>query len=294
MSNILNSEDFGLKLYNKFPPKYREDDVDQKFALKRYLQSASDGGFKPVIEDINGLTELINPSKTRKNVLPILFRYYGLEVFNGIPESYLRYLLPKLGEAWSKKGSLSVVEFISSSLSGIKTSTEVVYDEFGNPDIEVRLEMDYSMDGSYFPDIGQFKRLLENFIPFYCDLILLNSYLFSESQSVIGSDSSLSHLTENSEDSTYIVTRKEGEYNEGMATIGEAVLGVAVLGRQVDTMDTYTDSIKMSDSEDINIEQPTDSLVTQSDDAESGLYTDDYYCCDIITYSDGTRSTLYN
>lgn len=293
MSNILSSEDFGLKLYNKFPPKYREDDVDQKFALKRYLQSASDGGFKPVIEDINGLTELINPSKTRKNVLPILFRYYGLEVFNGIPESYLRYLLPKLGEAWSKKGSLSVVEFISSSLSGIKTSTEVVYDEFGNPDIEVRLEMDYSMDGSYFPDIGQFKRLLENFIPFYCDLILLNSYLFSESQSVVGSDSSLAHLTENSEDSTYIVTRKEGEYNEGMATIGEAVLGVAVLGRQVDTMDTYTDSIKMSDNEDINIKQPTDSLVTQSNDSEGDLYTNDS-CCDIITYSDGTKSTLYN
>lgn len=293
MSNILSSEDFGLKLYNKFPPKYREDDVDQKFALKRYLQSASDGGFKPVIEDINGLTELINPSKTRKNVLPILFRYYGLEVFNGIPESYLRYLLPKLGEAWSKKGSLSVVEFISSSLSGIKTSTEVVYDELGNPDIEVRLEMDYSMDGSYFPDIGQFKRLLENFIPFYCDLILLNSYLFSESQSVAGSDSSLAHLTENSEDSTYIVTRKEGDYNEGMATIGEAVLGVAVLGRQVDTMDTYTDSIKMSDNEDINIKQPTDSLVTQSDDSEGDLYTNDF-CCDIITYSDGTRSTLYN
>lgn len=294
MSNILSSEDFGLKLYNKFPPKYREDDVDQKFALKRYLQSASDGGFKPVIEDINGLTELINPSKTKKNILPILFRYYGLEVFNGIPESYLRYLLPKLGEAWSKKGSLSVVEFISSSLSGIKTSTEVVYDELGNPDIEVRLEMDYSMDGSYFPDIGQFKRLLENFIPFYCDLILLNSYLFSESQSVAGSDSSLAHLTENSEDSTYIVTRKDGEYNEGMATIGEAVLGVAVLGRQVDTMDTYTDSIKMSDNEDINIKQPTDSLVTQSNDSEGDLYTDDYYCCDIITYSDGTRSTLYN
>lgn len=293
MSNILSSEDFGLKLYNKFPPKYREDDVDQKFALKRYLQSASDGGFKPVIEDINGLTELINPSKTKKNILPILFRYYGLEVFNGIPESYLRYLLPKLGEAWSKKGSLSVVEFISSSLSGIKTSTEVVYDELGNPDIEVRLEMDYSMDGSYFPDIGQFKRLLENFIPFYCDLILLNSYLFSESQSVAGSDSSLAHLTENSEDSTYIVTRKEGEYNEGMATIGEAVLGVAVLGRQVDTMDTYTDSIKMSDNEDINIKQPTDSLVTQSDDSEGDLYINDS-CCDIITYSDGTKSTLYN
>ena len=45
MSNILNSEDFGLKIYNRFPPKYREDDVGQKLALKRYLQALSDGGF---------------------------------------------------------------------------------------------------------------------------------------------------------------------------------------------------------------------------------------------------------
>ena len=42
MSNILNSEDFGLKIYNRFPPKYREDDVGQNFALKRYLQALSE------------------------------------------------------------------------------------------------------------------------------------------------------------------------------------------------------------------------------------------------------------
>ena len=42
MSNILNSKDFGLKIYNRFPPKYREDDVEQKYALKRYIQSLSE------------------------------------------------------------------------------------------------------------------------------------------------------------------------------------------------------------------------------------------------------------
>ena len=121
MSNILNSEDFGLKIYNRFPPKYREDDVGQKYALKRYIESASEGGFKHAIDDVNGITNLIDPDKVSSTVLPTLFQQYGLEIFNGIPEEYLRYLLPKLGEAWSKKGSLSVIEFITSSLSGIKT-----------------------------------------------------------------------------------------------------------------------------------------------------------------------------
>lgn len=181
MSSILNSEDFGLKIYNRFPPKYREDDVSQKFALKRYLQSLSDGGFKYSIDEINGITHLIDPDKVQSEVLPILFKQYGLNIFNGIPEEYLRYLLPKLGEAWSKKGSLSVVEFITSSLSGIKTSTNVWYDEFNDPIIDVKLEMDYSL-GDYFPDVKQFTRLLKNFIPFYCDMSLIYSYLFYETQ----------------------------------------------------------------------------------------------------------------
>lgn len=195
MSNILNSEDFGLKIYNRFPPKYREDDVEQKYALKRYIQALSDGGFKYSIDEINGITDLIDPYKVDAKVLPVLFKQYGLEVFNGIPEEYLRYLLPKLGEAWSKKGSLSVVEFITSSLSGIKTTTEVRYDDGGNPIVDVRLEMDYNI-GDYFPEAEQLNRLLSNFVPFYCDTNLIYSYLFYETQVLRTRDIDLMNVTD--------------------------------------------------------------------------------------------------
>lgn len=179
MSNILNSEDFGLKIYNRFPPKYREDDVGQNFALKRYLQSLSDGGFKHSIDEINGITHLIDPDKVDAKVLPVLFKQYGLDVFNGIPEEYLRYLLPKLGEAWAKKGSLNIIEFITTALSGTKSTTEVNYDEQDNPMIDIKLEMDYSLS-DFVPDVEQFTRLLQNFVPFYCDMNLIYSYLFYE------------------------------------------------------------------------------------------------------------------
>ena len=96
MSNILNSEDFGLKIYNRFPPKYREDDVGQKLALKRYLQALSDGGFRYIIQDTNGLLDIKDPSRTSLDILLNLYKQYGLEVFNGIPENYLRSLLPYL------------------------------------------------------------------------------------------------------------------------------------------------------------------------------------------------------
>ena len=177
MSNILNSEDFGLKIYNRFPPKYREDDAKENFALRNYLQVLSEGGFKYSIDEINGILNLIDPNNVDSKVLPMLFKQQGLEIFNGIPEQYLRYLLPKLGEAWSKKGSLSVLEFITSSLSGVKTSTEVIYEEGKeDPFVAVRLEMDYNI-GDYFPEAEHFNRLLKNFVPFYCDVILLYSYL---------------------------------------------------------------------------------------------------------------------
>lgn len=195
MSNILNSKDFGLKIYNRFPPKYREDDAMHSYALKRYLQSLSDGGFAYSIDEMNGILDLIDPIKVDAKLLPVLFKQYGLEVFNGIPEEYLRYLLPNLGEAWSKKGSTSVVEFVTSSLSGIKTSTQTTYTDDNNPLITVKLEMDYSL-GDYFPDVERFSRLLTNFIPFYCDTKLIYSYVFNEKQVLNSVDKEFMYISE--------------------------------------------------------------------------------------------------
>lgn len=175
----LSSDGFGLKMYSRFPPKYREDDVDQRYALRRYLEAAGDGGFKYTIDEWNGIMDIVDPDKVRFDILKIQFAQYGLEVFNGIPEHYLRFLLPLLGEAWSKKGALSIVEFMTSAMSGIKTSTTVTYDEYDNPFVTVKLEMDYNI-GDYFPDTEQFERLIKNFLPFYVDFLILYSYVFEE------------------------------------------------------------------------------------------------------------------
>ena len=186
MSNILKSEDFGLKLYNKFPPAYRKDDEDVGYVLKRYLEALSEGGFKNVIEELNGILYSVDSSNVRADLLPVLFKHYGLEIFNGIPEEYLRYLLPKLGGAWSKKGSLSVVEFITSSLTGIRTTSYLDVEE--EDKINVKLEMDFSL-GDYFPEATQLSRLLGNFMPFYCELELIYSYLFRDAGSIHGEES---------------------------------------------------------------------------------------------------------
>ena len=109
MSDRLDPKDFGLKLYNRFPPSYRADDVGQKYALKRYIEAAAEGGFKYVIEEQNGILDLVNPQTSPLEVVYALYEQYGLELFHGIPEEFLRSFLPNIGLAWSKKGSLDVV-----------------------------------------------------------------------------------------------------------------------------------------------------------------------------------------
>lgn len=192
---MLDPKDFGLKLYSRFPESYRADDVEQKYALKRYLEAATDGGFRYTIEEQNGILDLINPQTAPLEAVYLLYEQYGLELFHGIPEDFLRAFLPNLGIAWSKKGSLDVVEFIVSSLSGVRTDTSVTYDSDGNPYIAVRLEMDFALS-DYFPDTQQFNRILENFIPFYCDAAMLYSYMYYEEKSLKGREEFLDLVSE--------------------------------------------------------------------------------------------------
>ena len=110
-----NSDIFWKDLYSRFPAKYRAADEKVNLALKRFIQVASDGGFKYAIDEITGLLSLKDPMNTNENVLPVLFEQYGFDLFHGIPEPFLRYFLPKLSESWAKKGSIDVIEFVVSS-----------------------------------------------------------------------------------------------------------------------------------------------------------------------------------
>lgn len=187
MEYNLSNEDFGLKLYNRFPPKYREDDVAQRYALRRYLQTAGDGGFKYSIDEINGIMSLIDYTVTDPEVLKVLLLQYGFEYFHGVPIEYLRNLLPMLSEAYSRKGSISVVEFVATITSGILSHVTVEYDENGVPKVMLNLEMDFALSDRY-PTDKQFKRILKNFIPFYALLVLVYTYVYTEEQRISAFD----------------------------------------------------------------------------------------------------------
>lgn len=189
MSRILDNENFGLKLYNTLPRSYREDDTFTKFALKRYLQALADGGFSNVIKEINGLLDIVNPDKIRTEDLPELFKSYGMEIFNGIPETYLRKLLPVVSELYSMKGTFTAVEFLTSIISGVKSTVEVDTDFDINHGVNVRLEMDYEAEGiKGLPDKNQLLRIIEEYVPFFCNVVVIYTYLFMESSSLFLND----------------------------------------------------------------------------------------------------------
>lgn len=253
MANLLDSKNFGTKIYSRFPTKYKEDDVSQNYALKRYIEALSDGGYSLAIEDINGITSLIDPDKVDANILPVLFEQYGLIVFNGIPESYLRYLLPKLSEAYEQKGSLTVIEFITSALTGVK-----VYLEVQDLELTITLEMDSSVGQEYFPDSEKFGRIIDKFLPFYFGRNLIYAYVFYENQTLKPREEYDMEVTDFKEEYSCIPSYRMGIptmlNNTGILLNSTFVLNPEPTGDYVDShvdniIYNYLEPIKLSSDE---------------------------------------------
>lgn len=182
MSKLLDPNTFGEKLYNTLPQMYRSDDATVGYALRRYLQSTAEGGFSHVISEINDLLDLNDPDKCPEEFLELVFKQYGFEAFNGIPEVYLRKLLPLLGELYNRKGTTTVIEYLTSVISGIKTDIAVSPNFSQDYTVNLRFEMDW--DEQNFPNKNQLLRIIKEFIPFFVEVVVVLIYMFYESVSL--------------------------------------------------------------------------------------------------------------
>lgn len=181
MSTTLNGTKFGERLYDTLPHLYHSEDEMVDFALKRYLQALADGGYAYVIDELNGILDLNDPTKTPAEVLPVLFEQYGLPIFNGIPEAYLRKLLPILRDLYARKGATTVIEYLTSIISDVKSEVIISPDFKENYHVDIRLEMDYDQQGARdLPDREQLLRIIKEFLPFFIEVTFIFSYLFYE------------------------------------------------------------------------------------------------------------------
>ena len=203
MSKLLDSETFGDKIYNRFPEVYKKDDKNNEYYLKRYISTAGEG-FKCVIDETNGITDLKDYGKIDSKFLPVVYASHGIEIFNGLPELYLRNLIPILNPLLSRKGSLSAIEYLCSIISGIRCTVDTSNFSDNNR-VNVVVDMD-SNNTDNFPSVEQMWRILREFVPFYCNVSLVFSYKYQDTISVLFKDSNfLDVIYEETNDSPKIV-----------------------------------------------------------------------------------------
>lgn len=212
MSKTLKPSDFGEKLYKSLPPLYHVADEDVEYALKRYLSALSEGGYAKVIEEINGFLTLIDPDRVDEEILPTLFQHYGFEAFNGIPTLYLRKLLPLVSDIHNLKGTITAVEYLTSIVSGVKSTINLDEEFSENHTINVNLEMDYGGKQNDMPDQDQLLRIIQEFVPFFCDVLVVYVYIFEELGRIrIGESDDTISITENT---TTVAKLLADEYEE--------------------------------------------------------------------------------
>ena len=265
MSNTLKPNEFGEKLYNSLPPLYHVADEDVEYALKRYLSALADGGYAKVIEEINGFLTLVDPDKINEELLPILFQHYGFEAFNGIPTLYLRKLLPLVSDIYNLKGTITAVEYLTSVVAGVKPTVGLDKEFSENHTINVKLEMDYLDHQNDMPDKDQLLRIIGEFVPFYCDLVLVYYYVYSDKNAIIFREFNIDHITDTKTErrnisSTEVIKDKIGtvvkdsinilttmgsaRFNDQTAKFNDFLLGIVPFEQTVKV--AYTDSESMT------------------------------------------------
>ena len=228
MSELLNSETFGDKIYDRFPEVYKRDDKLNNYALKRYVKTAGDG-FKCVIDEVNGITDLRDSDKVDSKILPVIYSSHGLDIFNGIPETYLRNLVPTLNPLFSRKGSISAIEYLCSVVSGILCTVEMSrFSE--NNQVNVLIDMDNTVQKN-FPNVEQLRRIVDEFVPFYCNVSLVFSYSFKDTFGIV--------IREQFEDNEYTISDKESPN-----FLFSEVLEDEITSKREDSADILNDSYK--------------------------------------------------
>ena len=143
------SEQFGDYLYHRLPKVYRDYDVaiDRRvktdsgeetkrfYTLQEYLYSFADGGFKPLLEDLEAIITLIDPTQCPEQFLPIMLQHFGIDFLEDIPVKFQRRLIQNIVTLYKKKGTIPAVAFLARELSGF----DVTIEETERGDVEFAL-----------------------------------------------------------------------------------------------------------------------------------------------------------
>ena len=186
MSKLLDSDKFWENIYDRFPETYKRDDSYTRYSLKRFIKTAGEG-FKVATNEINGITNLRDSANVDSKFLYAVYKNHGMELFNGLPEEYIRNLVNMINPSFSRKGSISSIEYLCSVISGIVCEVDLSrFDD--NNKVNLIIDMDFDQSAK-FPNMEQLKRVVKEFLPFYCNISYVLTYSFYDSTTLAMSDS---------------------------------------------------------------------------------------------------------
>ena len=168
--------------YNHLPKVYSE--YDKKYTkhqdLYKYLQASLYSGSEYLLDKSRGIKELVDPLKCPEELLPLLYKCWGLEYFQDIDVYYNRVFLANIGEFIKRRGAIGGIQFIVRTLTGMESRVEYERKTKEHDGINGRylhltlLANSVNQANNASTNIYVVSRFLRQHIPFYFDDISSN------------------------------------------------------------------------------------------------------------------------
>lgn len=160
------------KVYSEYDKKYTKHQD-----LYKYLQGSLYGGSDYLLDKARGIKDLVDPLRCPEEILPLLYKCWGLEYFQDIDVYFNRVFLANIGEFVKRRGTIGGIQFIIRALTGMESEityqrkTKAVDGKDGRYLYIKMLASDVNQANNVTTNVYVVTRFIKKHIPFYFDEI---------------------------------------------------------------------------------------------------------------------------
>ena len=158
------------KVYSEYDKKYTKHQD-----LYKYLQASLYTGSDYLLDKARGIKDLVDPLRCPEEILPLLYKCWGLEYFQDIDVYFNRVFLANIGEFVKRRGTIGGIQFIIRALTGMESEityqrkTKAVDGKDGRYLYIKMLASDVNQANNVATNVYVVARFIKKHIPFYFD-----------------------------------------------------------------------------------------------------------------------------
>lgn len=158
------------KVYSEYDKKYTKHQD-----LYKYLQASLYTGSDYLLDKAMGIKDLVDPLRCPEEILPLLYKCWGLEYFQDIDVYFNRVFLANIGEFVKRRGTIGGIQFIIRALTGMESEiiyqrkTKAVDGKDGRYLYIKMLASDVNQANNVTTNVYVVTRFIKKHIPFYFD-----------------------------------------------------------------------------------------------------------------------------